>query len=95
MSRQYRAGLFTGIIIYALGVALSYILQLVLPPGGNPPNSVLPIYLLIAVGFVRLIMSMSAWFVQNSPRAKGEFTAHVIGVIVVFILLAYASDLNS
>ena len=91
MNREFKVGLFTGIIIYAVGGVLAYILQLLLPPGGNPPNSVLPIYLLIAVGFVRLIMSLSAWFVQNSPKAKGEFTAHVIGVIVAFILLANVS----
>jgi hypothetical protein len=91
MSKEFKNGIFIGGVTYAIGGAVSYFAQLLLPPGGDPPNSVLPIYLLLAVGFVRLIMSLGAWFAQNSERAKGELTAHVIGVVVIFILLARVS----
>jgi hypothetical protein len=91
MTKEFRIGILTGLIIYAIGGAVSYVAERLLPPGGDPPNSVLPIYLLLAVGFVRLIMSLGAWFVQNSERAKGELITHALGMIVVFVLLARVS----
>jgi hypothetical protein len=91
MSKEFKTGIVTGVVIYVIGGAVSYFAQLLMPPDGEPPNSVLPIYLLLAIGFVRLIMSAGAWFAQNSERAKGELMTHVIGVIVIFILLARVS----
>jgi hypothetical protein len=88
MNKEFKIGALTGIVVYAIGGIVSYIFQWLLPPGGNPPNSVLPIYLLLALGFVRLIMSLGGWFAQNSDRAKGELCTHLFGVIVIFILLA-------
>lgn len=91
MSLDFKIGIKTGLIIYGIGIILTIIVHLIFGwdyPHG-PPTSALPLFLTLAVGALRLLLTLLKAMAEKSQRAKGELLVHLTIVIIIFCFIIW------
>jgi hypothetical protein len=91
VSIAFKKGIFIGLAIYGVGMILTFIIHLIYGweyPHG-PPVSIIPIFVTLAVGTIRLLTTAHHVFMHNSSLAKGELVIHAFVFLVVVLLVQW------
>jgi hypothetical protein len=90
MNPEFKKGITTGLIIYGAGTLLTVILHLIYgwDSPHSPPTSFFSVFLTLAIGAIRLLITAFKALIHGTEESKGELMVHVgVGVLVVLFVV--------
>jgi hypothetical protein len=91
MHSGFKKGVLTGLAIYGAGILVTVILHFIFGWDYHhaPPTSAIAIFITLATGAARLLITTGRVIRQRSAAAKGELVVHVIIALLIVLFFLW------